>query len=128
MYEQPQQMQQMPPPAGQPSPPGYPSGFMAVDNRSSMLKSPYDVSTNSYDGSVASPPASPPPQSPQPSYPSGAPLVQNAAQFQSPTTSPTQYQYPQHTGNTYPTPHGYQQAHMSELPTGRGDNELRELA
>ncbi|CCF34904.1 hypothetical protein CH063_06809 [Colletotrichum higginsianum] len=148
MYQQP-----MAPPTQQSSPGGYappphpsqdstyPQGFAPVDNRQSMLKQPYDVTTGSYEQTGVSPPASPPPLSPSPTYQSGVPQYVATQNAVSPTYPPPQQQQQQHQGSYYnapPPPAQGQPAHpqqqyqqpgfTSELPTHRGDNELRELA
>ncbi|WQF79912.1 hypothetical protein CDEST_04926 [Colletotrichum destructivum] len=150
MYQQP-----MAPPTQQSSPGGYappphpsqdstyPQGFAPVDNRQSMLKQPYDVTTGSYEQTGVSPPASPPPLSPSPTYQSGVPQYVATQNAGSPTYPPPQQQQQQqqHQGSYYNAPpppaqgqpahpqqHYQQPGFTSELPTHRGDNELRELA
>ncbi|KAK1657196.1 hypothetical protein BDP55DRAFT_699135 [Colletotrichum godetiae] len=157
---QPQMYQQPAPPTQQPSPQGYPpqqqqghypQGFTPVDNnnRQSMLKQQYDVTTGSYDQSNngVSPPASPPPMSPSPTYQSGVPQYVPSQNSVSPTQGtypPQQQSQQQQQGGYYsapppaqgqpPAPVQQQQQHhqqpgfASELPAHRGDNELRELA
>ncbi|KAK1729926.1 hypothetical protein CaCOL14_003962 [Colletotrichum acutatum] len=154
---QPQMYQQPGPPAQQPSPQGYPpqqqqgqypQGFTPVDNnnRQSMMKQHYDVTTGSYDQSNngVSPPSSPPPMSPSPTYQSGVPQYVPSQNSVSPTQGtypPQQQQPPQQQGGYYNAPppaqgqppapqqHQHQQpGFASELPAHRGDNELRELA
>ncbi|KAL0944029.1 uncharacterized protein CTRU02_201916 [Colletotrichum truncatum] len=153
--QQPPQMYQAPPPQ-QPSPGGYappapgvyPTGFAPVDNRQSMLKQPYDVTTGNYEqNNGISPPASPPPVSPSPTYQSGVPAY---VQSQGNGPSPTQAGYPppqqqQQQGGYYNAPpvqtqqqphqqqttthaHHPHHSYASELPATRGDGELRELA
>ncbi|WYZ38917.1 hypothetical protein EsH8_III_000831 [Colletotrichum jinshuiense] len=151
MYQQPAQPTQQPSPGGYPPPPGnYPSGFTPVDNRQSMLKMPYDVTTTGgYEQSGISPPASPPPGSPSPTYQSGIPQYAPSHNGPSPTqpsyTLPPPQQSSAPQGGYYnasvpvqdqpqPSPPPQQQQHYqqpsfaSELPATRGDWELRELA
>ncbi|OHW91026.1 hypothetical protein CSPAE12_10396 [Colletotrichum incanum] len=146
MYQQPTA-----PPTQQPSPGGYgpppqgdnyPQGFAPVDNRQSMLKQPYDVTTGSYEQTGVSPPASPPPMSPSPTYQSGIPQYTATQNGVSPTYAPQQQQPPQQQQGGYynapppaqaqqapPQHHHHQQpGFSSELPAHRGDGELRELA
>ncbi|GKT58896.1 hypothetical protein ColTof3_06235 [Colletotrichum tofieldiae] len=145
MYQQPTA-----PPTQQPSPGGYgppppqggnfPQGFAPVDNRQSMLKQPYDVTTGSYEQTGVSPPASPPPMSPSPTYQSGIPQYAATQNGVSPTYTPQQQQQQQQQGGYYNAPppaqaqqgppqqHYQQPGFSSELPAHRGDSELRELA
>ena len=142
-------MQQHTPPVNF-QPQGYPPAFapVPIDHRSSIAKSPYDMSQSSYDPSLASPPGSPPPpHSPVPPY-SGGPAynqgqysphsqVQNLSQQSYPPQGqgqnfpPQQYSTPPPQNYQNSTPQGYnhpQGAFVSELPDTRGDRELRELA
>ncbi|TDZ74209.1 hypothetical protein CTRI78_v001057 [Colletotrichum trifolii] len=149
------QMYQAAPPSAQPSPGGYapsnttgalPPGFAPVDNRQSMLKTPYDVT---YDQSGISPPASPPPMSPSPTYQSGVPPYVPSSLGTGPTPPqgghappppPSQQQQQQQQTGHFSAPpaqaqqqssqpaHHHQQGVASELPATRGDHELRELA
>ncbi|OHE95918.1 hypothetical protein CORC01_08770 [Colletotrichum orchidophilum] len=148
MYQQPAPPMQQPSPGGYPPQQGnYPQGFTPVDNRQSMLKQPYDVTTGSYEQNHngVSPPASPPPNSPSPTYQSGVPQYVPPQNGVSPTQGaypPPHHQQQQQQGGYYNAPppaqgqppapqqqhHHQQPGFASELPAHRGDNELRELA
>ncbi|OLN84432.1 hypothetical protein CCHL11_08233 [Colletotrichum chlorophyti] len=124
------QMYQNVPPTQQASPGGlppgtYPPGFVSADNRQSIFKPQYDVTTGSYEQAGVSPPASPPPISPSPTYQSGIPPYAPAQNGTSPTGAypPQQPVQPQQQQQPY-----QQQGFVSELPATRGDRELRELA
>ncbi|KAJ9142737.1 hypothetical protein NKR23_g7128 [Pleurostoma richardsiae] len=113
-----------------PPPPGY-AGFAPVqDNRMSMQKPPYAMTSTAYDpnGNNISPPASPPPQGGSPHSPSVSgysPTAQSYAQ----DPSQQQQQYPNqpvHYQNpAYPQTSG---GFAHELPTTKPDGQLHELS
>ncbi|KAH8891368.1 hypothetical protein GQ53DRAFT_746884 [Thozetella sp. PMI_491] len=123
-----------------------PGGFAPVhDPRASIAKPPYDPTHSVYQPSYTnSPPGSPPPQSPHtPVYNQGTPppLAHYPSGYSVSTMTPNS---PPSVGPGYPgqggfpnqptPPGGYQGQHpqgyqfAAELPTQRGDGEVRELA
>lgn len=128
------QMQQYPPPGQQG---GYPpvAGFAPVDNRQSIQKPPYAYDPNMPQHQQPySPPSSPPPQSgtPAPGYsPSqgtGQPFSPTESQYSSVAGYPQQGQYAPPPQPSYQTHNPQQAGFAHELPTQRGDGEVRELA
>jgi hypothetical protein len=114
------------------------AGFAPVDPRASIAKPPYAVQQTEYHQPGFSPPGSPPPPgSPAPAYNgAGQPVSPDHTGYSQPGQQPyqaTQYnQYqnaPPQQAQPYgqhPEPHPTQFA--AELPTQRGDGEVRELA
>ncbi|KAH8908908.1 hypothetical protein BR93DRAFT_966934 [Coniochaeta sp. PMI_546] len=124
------------------------AGFAPVDPRASIAKPPYAVQQTEYNPAF-SPPGSPPPGSPAPTYngapgatpPPGAyggqpvsPDSTGYGQQQQPYQA-TQYNQYQNQGPPQQAqPYGHQQPgaqpthYAAELPTQRGDGEVRELA
>jgi hypothetical protein len=116
------QYQQAPPTTE--TPPIYPANMAPVDNRNNMMKSPFDTP------SVGSPPSSPgytndQRMSYQSTFAGGPSPTQTAIpQFSPVSHSQVPAMMPQPTHQPgYSSPH----SQVVELPSGRGDSELREL-
>lgn len=126
-----------------------------TDPRASMAKPPYSVTNSVYDPAGMSPPHSPSPgyhngvgvnPTPSPPPPSQSPVGQSPQPFGAAWAMPQQQQQQSPLGyqqqqspqqfHAMPPPGGFQQPQQfqqphqgyAELPTGRGDRELRELA
>jgi hypothetical protein len=107
-------MQQQPSPVGS-MPPVAPAGFYAPADNSGKMSGYNSYQQQPYEPSTISPPGSPPPQF------SPAPVSMQQPPYQQP---PYQQPYQQPQSMYAPPP----PQHMSEMPTDRGDRELRELA